>query len=93
MPRIVCLSDTHNFHERIVVLDGDILIHAGDATIRGTIDETMFLTSGSPIFRTGIKFSSPEITIGFLKQTTVMLELCSTLRFTIYRILRLKSKN
>jgi Icc-related predicted phosphoesterase len=39
MPRIVCLSDTHNCNEQIAVPDGDILIHAGDATIRGTIDE------------------------------------------------------
>lgn len=39
MPRIVCLSDTHNCHEQIIVPGGDILIHAGDATIRGTIDE------------------------------------------------------
>jgi Icc-related predicted phosphoesterase len=39
MPRIVCLSDTHNRHEKIAVPGGDILIHAGDATVRGTIDE------------------------------------------------------
>jgi len=39
MPKIVCLSDTHNCNEQIIVPDGDILIHAGDATIRGTIDE------------------------------------------------------
>lgn len=42
MPRIVCLSDTHNCNEEINVPDGDILIHAGDATIRGTIDEIVF---------------------------------------------------
>lgn len=42
MPKIVCLSDTHNRHEQIVVPDGDILIHAGDATIRGTLDEVVF---------------------------------------------------
>jgi Icc-related predicted phosphoesterase len=36
MPKIVCLSDTHNCNEQIEVPDGDILIHAGDATIRGT---------------------------------------------------------
>lgn len=36
MARIVCLSDTHNNHENIIVPDGDILIHAGDATNRGT---------------------------------------------------------
>jgi Icc-related predicted phosphoesterase len=39
MPKIICLSDTHNCNEQIVVPDGDILIHAGDATIRGTINE------------------------------------------------------
>lgn len=37
--KIVCLSDTHNIHNEIVVPDGDLLIHAGDATARGTIDE------------------------------------------------------
>ena len=39
MMKIVCLSDTHNRHELIAVPEGDILIHAGDATGRGTIDE------------------------------------------------------
>ena len=39
MPRIVCISDTHSRHEQIVVPDGDILIHAGDATMIGDIDE------------------------------------------------------
>lgn len=39
MPKIVCLSDTHNCNEQISVPDGDVLIHAGDATIHGTPDE------------------------------------------------------
>ncbi|MBC7798243.1 MAG: metallophosphatase domain-containing protein [Pyrinomonadaceae bacterium] len=39
MPRIVLLSDTHNAHEEINVPDGDILIHAGDATNSGTFQE------------------------------------------------------
>lgn len=39
MPKIVCLSDTHNAHREIVVPGADILIHAGDATNRGTIEE------------------------------------------------------
>ena len=39
MPRFVFLSDTHNCNEQIAVPDGDVLIHAGDATNRGTIDE------------------------------------------------------
>jgi Icc-related predicted phosphoesterase len=37
--KIVCLSDTHNCNELIDVPDGDILIHAGDATGRGTVAE------------------------------------------------------
>ncbi len=39
MPRIVCLSDTHNCTNEIDVPDGDILIHSGDATITGTVEE------------------------------------------------------
>lgn len=39
MPRIILLSDTHNAHDEIVVPDGDILIHAGDATNTGTAEE------------------------------------------------------
>jgi len=39
MPRIVCVSDTHNCTDEIAVPDGDILIHAGDATITGTVEE------------------------------------------------------
>ena len=40
MPKIICLSDTHNCHDEISVPDGDILIHAGDATLNGTEIET-----------------------------------------------------
>ena len=39
--KIVCLSDTHNCSGQITVPDGDVLIHAGDATITGTIDEVI----------------------------------------------------
>jgi predicted phosphodiesterase len=34
--RVVCLSDTHDQHGGITVPDGDLLVHAGDATLRGT---------------------------------------------------------
>ncbi len=37
--KIICISDTHNCNENIAVPDGDILIHAGDSTTRGTPDE------------------------------------------------------
>lgn len=37
--RIVCISDTHNCNGQFDVPDGDILVHAGDATINGTVDE------------------------------------------------------
>ncbi|KJZ73116.1 hypothetical protein HIM_07500 [Hirsutella minnesotensis 3608] len=35
--RIVCIADTHN--KRPAVLDGDIVIHAGDLTENGSFDE------------------------------------------------------
>jgi len=37
--RLVLLSDTHDLHDRIVVPDGDVLIHAGDSTGRGTPEQ------------------------------------------------------
>lgn len=37
--RIVCISDTHNRTADLKVPDGDLLIHAGDLTMRGTLDE------------------------------------------------------
>ncbi|HEX7333425.1 MAG TPA: metallophosphatase domain-containing protein [Pyrinomonadaceae bacterium] len=37
--KIVCISDTHTFESQITVPDGDVLIHAGDATITGTPQE------------------------------------------------------
>ena len=37
--KIICLSDTHNCNENIAVPNGDVLIHSGDATIKGTEQE------------------------------------------------------
>jgi Icc-related predicted phosphoesterase len=37
--RIVCISDTHNCNEEIAVPDGDVLIHAGDATTVGSVEQ------------------------------------------------------
>lgn len=37
--RIVCVSDTHARHHKTHLPPGDILIHAGDITDRGAIDE------------------------------------------------------
>lgn len=37
--RIVCLSDTHGRDRHIAVPDGDVLLHAGDLTGRGTLAE------------------------------------------------------
>lgn len=34
--RLVCMADTHGQHHRLAVPDGDVLIHAGDLTPRGT---------------------------------------------------------
>jgi predicted phosphohydrolase len=37
--RIVCISDTHNDDPSAKVPDGDILLHAGDMTDDGTLEE------------------------------------------------------
>lgn len=39
MLRIVCLSDTHGRHDRLGIPDGDLLLHAGDMTHEGRLDE------------------------------------------------------
>ncbi len=37
--RIVCVSDTHGFHAHTHVPAGDILVHAGDVTKHGAIED------------------------------------------------------
>lgn len=37
--RVVIISDTHNRHGEIELPKGDVLVHCGDATGRGTFDE------------------------------------------------------
>ncbi|NJN15121.1 MAG: metallophosphoesterase [Oscillochloris sp.] len=37
--RIVVISDTHGMHEQVGVPEGDVLIHAGDLTAHGELDE------------------------------------------------------
>lgn len=39
--RIVALADTHLRHDRLVVPDGDILVHAGDLLQHGSLDELL----------------------------------------------------
>lgn len=39
MTKIVVISDTHNLHNRITIPNGDLLIHAGDATMKGSFTE------------------------------------------------------
>lgn len=37
--RIVCISDTHDYKHNLEIPDGDILIHAGDATSIGSMTQ------------------------------------------------------
>jgi Icc-related predicted phosphoesterase len=37
--KIVSISDTHNRHGELTVAAGDVLIHAGDVSLRGTVPE------------------------------------------------------
>lgn len=39
MVRVVCISDTHTYHESVDLPHGDILVHAGDFTYRGKESE------------------------------------------------------
>ena len=43
--RIVCISDTHGLHARIKIPSGDILIHAGDISGRGKLEEVSAFNS------------------------------------------------
>ncbi len=38
MQKIVIISDTHTFHNKVELPKGDILIHAGDLEIRNTLE-------------------------------------------------------
>lgn len=37
--RLVCISDTHGDHGKVILPEGDVLIHAGDLTGHGTKDD------------------------------------------------------
>lgn len=37
--RIVAISDTHDMHDRISIPDGDILVHGGDISMRGRVED------------------------------------------------------
>ncbi len=37
--KIITLSDTHGFHDQVKLPEGDILIHAGDISMRGALYE------------------------------------------------------
>jgi Icc-related predicted phosphoesterase len=37
--KIICLSDTHGYHDEVVIPDGDILIHCGDYSARGSLKD------------------------------------------------------
>jgi Icc-related predicted phosphoesterase len=37
--RIVCISDTHGFHKHTEVPPGDILVHGGDCTKHGSLED------------------------------------------------------
>lgn len=41
--KIVCISDTHTQHHRLDMPEGDLLIHAGDITNRGSIVDAIKL--------------------------------------------------
>ena len=52
--RLVCISDTHGDHEQVELPAGDVLIHAGDMTAHGKMNETQAVLQwlGAQDFRT-----------------------------------------
>ena len=40
MPKIICISDTHTKHDKLIIDSCDILIHAGDFSFMGRPQET-----------------------------------------------------
>jgi len=39
--KIIAISDTHGLHESLKIPDGDVLIHAGDLTRHGSLDDVL----------------------------------------------------
>ncbi|CAM4247421.1 metallophosphatase domain-containing protein [Gillisia limnaea] len=39
--KIICIADTHNKHEELIIPPGDVIVHAGDITESGTKKETL----------------------------------------------------
>lgn len=37
--RVVAISDTHDLHDGLTIPDGDILVHAGDLTFNGSLED------------------------------------------------------
>ncbi|MDP2317611.1 MAG: metallophosphatase domain-containing protein [Pseudomonadota bacterium] len=37
--RVVCISDTHTLHDQLSIPEGDVLVHAGDLTRRGSRED------------------------------------------------------
>jgi hypothetical protein len=37
--RLVCIADTHGFHDRLKIPEGDMLIHAGDFSRQSTVHD------------------------------------------------------
>jgi len=41
MKTIACISDTHQHHKKLIMVESDIIIHAGDFTYHGERNETL----------------------------------------------------
>ena len=37
--RLVCISDTHGLHDQVTLPPGDVLVHAGDFTSEGELED------------------------------------------------------
>lgn len=85
MKRIVFISDTHMLHDNLVLPKGDIIVHAGDMTSRGSIPEVIdFLEWFSKLSYAYKIFIAGNHDFAFERRPDVMSDLLSRFSDIVY---------
>jgi 3',5'-cyclic AMP phosphodiesterase CpdA len=75
--RIVCISDTHGHHRELSVPAGDLLVHAGDLTRKGELDELRNLNAWLGTLPHPTRSSLPATTTGAASSSRSVPASCS----------------
>ena len=57
--KLICISDTHDKIQNLLIPNGDVLLHSGDFSCRGTAEDSIIIFL---VFLIGIKLLSQAIT-------------------------------